>query len=60
MASGRNGRTEIAIADTRSPSAVPTKISNLESYTKKLNIMAGPKSPDVLTAPAGSGANPET
>ncbi len=32
-----------------------TKISNLESYTKKLNIMAGLKSADVLTAPAGVG-----
>ena len=31
------------------------KISNLESYTKKLNVMAGLKSPDVLTAPAGVG-----
>jgi len=32
-----------------------TKISNLESYAKKLNVMAGLKSPDVLTAPAGIG-----
>jgi len=32
-----------------------TKISNLESYAKKLNVMAGLKSPDVLTAPAGVG-----
>jgi murein DD-endopeptidase MepM/ murein hydrolase activator NlpD len=30
-------------------------ISHFESYTKKLNIMAGLKSPDVLTAPAGIG-----
>jgi murein DD-endopeptidase MepM/ murein hydrolase activator NlpD len=32
-----------------------TKISNLENYTKKLNVMAGLKSADVLTAPAGIG-----
>ena len=30
-------------------------ISHFESYTKKLNVMAGLKSPDVLTAPAGIG-----
>jgi murein DD-endopeptidase MepM/ murein hydrolase activator NlpD len=30
-------------------------ISHFESYTKKLNVMAGLKSPDVLTAPAGVG-----
>jgi len=30
-------------------------ISHFESYTKKLNIMAGLKSPDVLSAPAGIG-----
>jgi len=30
-------------------------ISNFESYTKKLNVMAGLKSPDVLTSPAGVG-----
>ena len=39
----------------KSISELQTKISNLESYTKKLNIMAGLKSPDVLTAPAGVG-----
>jgi murein DD-endopeptidase MepM/ murein hydrolase activator NlpD len=39
----------------RSISELQTKISNLESYTKKLNVMAGLKSPDVLTAPAGVG-----
>ena len=32
-----------------------TTISHFESYTKKLNVMAGLKSPDVLTAPAGIG-----
>lgn len=30
-------------------------VSNLESYAKKINIMAGLKSPDVLTSPAGLG-----
>jgi murein DD-endopeptidase MepM/ murein hydrolase activator NlpD len=39
----------------KSINELQTKISNLESYTKKLNIMAGLKSPDVLTAPAGVG-----
>jgi murein DD-endopeptidase MepM/ murein hydrolase activator NlpD len=39
----------------RSIGELQTKISNLESYTKKLNIMAGLKSPEVLTAPAGVG-----
>src|SRR5512136_2560028 len=31
------------------------KISNLANYAKKLNIMAGLKSADVLTSPAGVG-----
>ncbi len=39
----------------RSIGELQTKISNLESYTKKLNIMAGLKSPEVLTSPAGVG-----
>ena len=39
----------------KSITELQAKISNLESYTKKLNIMAGLKSPDVLTAPAGVG-----
>src|SRR5512135_659117 len=39
----------------KSITELQTKISNLESYTKKLNIMAGLKSPDVLVAPAGVG-----
>ncbi|MCX6569933.1 MAG: M23 family metallopeptidase [Candidatus Aminicenantes bacterium] len=30
-------------------------ISHFESYTKKLNVMAGLKSPDILAAPAGIG-----
>src|SRR5665647_2681121 len=32
----------------KSITELQAKISNLESYTKKLNIMAGLKSPDVL------------
>jgi murein DD-endopeptidase MepM/ murein hydrolase activator NlpD len=39
----------------KSITELQTKISHLESYTKKLNVMAGLKSPDVLTAPAGVG-----
>ena len=39
----------------KSISELQATISNLESYTKKLNVMAGLKSPDVLTAPAGVG-----
>jgi len=35
--------------------ALQAKISDLEGYTKKLNIMAGLKSSEVLTAPAGVG-----
>jgi murein DD-endopeptidase MepM/ murein hydrolase activator NlpD len=45
----------------KSITELQTKISSLESYTKKLNVMAGLKSPDVLTAPAGvGGGGPET
>jgi murein DD-endopeptidase MepM/ murein hydrolase activator NlpD len=39
----------------KSITELQAKISSLESYTKKLNVMAGLKSPDVLTAPAGVG-----
>jgi len=39
----------------KSITELQTKLSHLESYTKKLNVMAGLKSPDVLTAPAGVG-----
>lgn len=39
----------------KSVAELQNKISHLESYTKKLNVMAGLKSPDVLTAPAGIG-----
>jgi murein DD-endopeptidase MepM/ murein hydrolase activator NlpD len=39
----------------KSISELQSKISHLESYTKKLNVMAGLKSPDVLTSPAGVG-----
>ncbi len=39
----------------KSITELQAKISDLESYTKKLNVMAGLKSVDVLTAPAGVG-----
>jgi murein DD-endopeptidase MepM/ murein hydrolase activator NlpD len=39
----------------KSITELQAKISQLESYTKKLNVMAGLKSPDVLTSPAGVG-----
>jgi murein DD-endopeptidase MepM/ murein hydrolase activator NlpD len=39
----------------KSISELQATISHFESYTKKLNVMAGMKSPDVLTAPAGVG-----
>ena len=47
-------RTTIAGYE-KSLGELQTKISNLESYAKKLNVMAGLKSPEVLTAPAGIG-----
>jgi murein DD-endopeptidase MepM/ murein hydrolase activator NlpD len=47
-------RTTIAGYE-KSLGELQTKISNLESYAKKLNVMAGLKSPEVLTAPAGVG-----
>jgi murein DD-endopeptidase MepM/ murein hydrolase activator NlpD len=33
-------------------------ITNYEEYAKKLNIMAGWKSPDIITGPAGLGSGP--
>lgn len=39
----------------KSITELQSKISTLENYTKKLNVMAGLKSPDVLTSPAGVG-----
>jgi murein DD-endopeptidase MepM/ murein hydrolase activator NlpD len=39
----------------KSITELQSKITGLESYTKKLNVMAGLKSPDVLTSPAGVG-----
>src|SRR5512136_934831 len=39
----------------KSISDLQSTISHFESYTKKLNVMAGLKSPDALTAPAGIG-----
>ncbi len=47
---------KMVIADyEKSIGELKATISHFESYTKKLNIMAGLKSPDVLTAPAGIG-----
>jgi murein DD-endopeptidase MepM/ murein hydrolase activator NlpD len=46
----------VAIANyERSISELQSTISHFETYTKKLNVMAGLKSPEVLTAPAGIG-----
>jgi murein DD-endopeptidase MepM/ murein hydrolase activator NlpD len=39
----------------KSISELQATIQHFESYTKKLNVMAGLKSPEVLTAPAGVG-----
>lgn len=39
----------------KSISELRSTISHFESYAKKLNVMAGLKSPEVLTAPAGIG-----
>jgi murein DD-endopeptidase MepM/ murein hydrolase activator NlpD len=39
----------------KSISELRSTISQFESYTKKLNVMAGLKSPEVLTTPAGIG-----
>jgi murein DD-endopeptidase MepM/ murein hydrolase activator NlpD len=47
-------RTMIANYE-KSISELQATISHFESYTKKLNVMAGLKSPDVLTSPAGLG-----
>jgi murein DD-endopeptidase MepM/ murein hydrolase activator NlpD len=47
-------RTTIAKYE-RSISELQSTISHFETYTKKLNVMAGLKSPEVLTAPAGIG-----
>jgi len=47
-------RTTIARYE-RSISELQSTISHFETYTKKLNVMAGLKSPEVLTAPAGIG-----
>ncbi|NTU51489.1 MAG: M23 family metallopeptidase [Candidatus Aminicenantes bacterium] len=47
-------RTTIAKYE-RSISELQSTIAHFETYTKKLNVMAGLKSPEVLTAPAGIG-----
>jgi len=52
-------RTTIAGYE-KSITELQAKISNLESYTKKLNIMAGLKSPDILAAPPGVGGGAPT
>jgi murein DD-endopeptidase MepM/ murein hydrolase activator NlpD len=39
----------------KSISELQSTISHFESYAKKLNVMAGLKSPDILTTPAGIG-----
>ncbi len=47
---------QTTIADyERSIGELRATISHFEAYTKKLNVMAGLKSPEVLTAPAGIG-----
>lgn len=43
----------------KSISELQSTISRFESYAKKLNIMAGLKSPDILTSPAGLGGGEE-
>ena len=48
-------RTAIARYE-RSISELQATIANFESYAKKLNVMAGLKSAEVLTAPAGVGS----
>lgn len=42
----------------RSIGELQAAIANFETYAKKLNVMAGLKSPDVLKAPAGLGGGP--
>ncbi|MBP7705661.1 MAG: M23 family metallopeptidase [Candidatus Aminicenantes bacterium] len=54
MAETAEQRTLIAGYE-KSITELRSTISHFESYTKKLNVMAGLKSPDVLTAPAGIG-----
>ena len=46
---------EMIVNYEKSISQLQATISHFESYTKKLNVMAGLKSPDVLTGPAGIG-----
>ena len=47
-------RTTIAKYE-KSISELQSTIAHFETYTKKLNVMAGLRSPEVLTAPAGIG-----
>jgi murein DD-endopeptidase MepM/ murein hydrolase activator NlpD len=47
---------KVKIADyERSISQLQATVTNFENYTKKLNVMVGLKSPDVLKSPAGLG-----
>lgn len=57
--SKETGEQRVLIAGyERSIGELRETIANLESYAKKINIMAGLKSPDVLTSPAGLGGGP--
>ncbi|MCU0244431.1 MAG: M23 family metallopeptidase [Acidobacteria bacterium] len=49
------GQRTLIAGYEKSISELRSTISHFESYTKKLNVMAGLKSPDVLTTPAGIG-----
>jgi murein DD-endopeptidase MepM/ murein hydrolase activator NlpD len=42
----------------KSITQLETAVANFENYAKKLNVMAGLKSPDVLKGPAGVGGGP--
>ncbi len=42
----------------KSITQLETAVSNFENYAKKLNVMAGLKSPDVIKGPAGVGGGP--
>ena len=57
--SRESAQQQVRIAEyEKSISRLEATIANFESYAKKLNIMAGLKSADVLTAPAGVGGGP--
>jgi len=53
------GEQKVLIADyEKSIGELRETIATLEDYAKKINVMAGLKSPDVLTSPAGIGGGP--